>query len=155
MTGGPCPSRRCLGRPLPPNERPPRAVGRTGPRLFRCSAPAGAPIRQPRAHAVEGRRTRGFSCRGLCGPGHPSLTGATLVTATLTPQPKWTDDRARRIVLLPDRPVRPGDRDTVVGERLPVPAALLAEGVTKRFQVERKKPPVIAIAGVTMRLDRG
>ena len=77
------------------------------------------------------------------------------MTATLTPQPKRTDDRARRIVLLPDRPVRPGDRDTVVGERLPVPAALLAEGVTKRFQVERKKPPVIAIAGVTMRLDRG
>ena len=77
------------------------------------------------------------------------------MTATLTPQPKRTDDRARRSVLLPDRPVRPGDRDTVVGERLPVPAALLAEGVTKRFQVERKKPPVIAIAGVTMRLDRG
>ena len=33
--------------------------------------------------------------------------------------------------------------------------ALLVEGVTKRFQVGRKKRPVVAIADVTLRLERG
>src|SRR5438093_7913412 len=132
MTGGPCPSRRCQRRHPPPNNEHHEPWAGPGPRLFRCSAPPGAPIRQPRAHhrrKDEGPAAR--SCRGRCDPGHPPLTGATLVTATLTPQQKRTDDRARRSVLLPDRPVRPGDRDTVVGERPTVPAALLAEGVTK------------------------
>ena len=33
--------------------------------------------------------------------------------------------------------------------------ALLVEGVTKRFRVERKKAPVVAIENVSMRLERG
>ena len=33
--------------------------------------------------------------------------------------------------------------------------ALLMEGVTKRFVVDRKKPPVIAISDVSLRLERG
>ncbi len=35
------------------------------------------------------------------------------------------------------------------------PAALLVEGVSKRFVVGRKKPPVAAISDVSMRLERG
>jgi ABC-2 type transport system ATP-binding protein len=33
--------------------------------------------------------------------------------------------------------------------------ALLVEGVTKRFRVDRGKPPVVAIADVSLRLERG
>ena len=40
-------------------------------------------------------------------------------------------------------------------ERQPVIPALLAEHVTKRFQVGRKKRPVIAINDVSLRIERG
>jgi ABC-2 type transport system ATP-binding protein len=47
-----------------------------------------------------------------------------------------------------------------IGSELAVPAtsalpALLMEGVTKRFVVDRKKPPVVAISDVSLRLERG
>ena len=47
-----------------------------------------------------------------------------------------------------------------IGSELAVPTAsalpaLLMEGVTKRFVVDRKKPPVIAISDVSLRLERG
>ena len=47
-----------------------------------------------------------------------------------------------------------------MGSELTVPAtsavpALLMEGVTKRFVVGRKKKPVLAISGVSLRLERG
>jgi len=55
--------------------------------------------------------------------------------------------------------------NTFVPDRLAVPAeahpidtavpALLVEGVTKRFQVGRAKRPVLAIADVSLRLERG
>ena len=38
---------------------------------------------------------------------------------------------------------------------LPAIPALLMEHATKRFQVERNKPPVIAIADVSLRIERG
>ena len=39
---------------------------------------------------------------------------------------------------------------------LPVgPAALLVEHATKRFKVDRRKPPVVAVDDVSIRLDRG
>jgi ABC-2 type transport system ATP-binding protein len=63
------------------------------------------------------------------------------VTATISPQVKN------------DRPLRePADRPRLSPP--PVPA-LLVEGVTKRFRVDRKKPPVVAISNVSMRLERG
>jgi ABC-2 type transport system ATP-binding protein len=65
------------------------------------------------------------------------------MTATTLPQQKTT--------LVPDRmatQVAVGPIETAV-------PALLVEGVTKRFQVGRKKRPVTAIADVSLRLERG
>jgi ABC-2 type transport system ATP-binding protein len=65
------------------------------------------------------------------------------MTATTLPQQKTT--------LVPDRmatQVAVGPIETAV-------PALLVEGVTKRFQVGRKKRPVTAIADVCLRLERG
>ncbi len=55
-------------------------------------------------------------------------------------------------------PVRPGPgfvRPRPVALPAPGPAALLVEGVTKRFRVDRRKPPVIAVDDVSLRLGRG
>ena len=38
---------------------------------------------------------------------------------------------------------------------LPTPAALLVEHATKRFKVDRRKPPVVAVDDVSIRLERG
>ncbi len=38
---------------------------------------------------------------------------------------------------------------------LPSPAALLVERVTQRFKVDRRKPPVVAVDDVSIRLERG
>jgi ABC-2 type transport system ATP-binding protein len=38
---------------------------------------------------------------------------------------------------------------------LPSPAALLVEHATKRFKVDRRKPPVVAVDDVSIRLERG
>src|SRR5664279_2537907 len=39
---------------------------------------------------------------------------------------------------------------------LPVgPAALLVEHATKRFKVDRRKPPVVAVDDVSLRMERG
>ena len=73
------------------------------------------------------------------------------VTATLTPQQNRTDDRARSRAPVP---IPTADRQANTDGPAPQPA-LLVEHVTKRFQVQRKKPPVIAIADVSMRLERG
>jgi ABC-2 type transport system ATP-binding protein len=74
------------------------------------------------------------------------------VTATLQPEQttRPEDDRSFR-------PVDPA-RDAVAGRVARVPAgppALLVEHVTKRFQVERRKEPVVAIDDVSLRVDRG
>ena len=77
------------------------------------------------------------------------------MTATLTPQQKRTDGRIRSRAPVPVQPdptpiqvVEPG----LMGQPQP---ALVVEHVTKRFNVERGKPPVIAIDDVSMRLERG
>jgi ABC-2 type transport system ATP-binding protein len=77
------------------------------------------------------------------------------VTATLTPQQNRTDDRARLLAPVPIPPAQPlAESDQPAAQSTGLPA-LLVEHVTKRFQVQRKKPPVIAIADVSMRLERG
>ena len=65
------------------------------------------------------------------------------MTATMLPQPKMT--------LVPDR------LDSIAAD-LPVESsvpALLVEGVTKRFNVGRRRRPVTAIDDVSLRLERG
>jgi ABC-2 type transport system ATP-binding protein len=61
------------------------------------------------------------------------------VTATLIQQPNI---------------VRPIDSVDTIAERTAVPA-LVIDGVTKRFNVGRKRKPVIAISNVSLRLERG
>jgi ABC-2 type transport system ATP-binding protein len=65
------------------------------------------------------------------------------MTATTLPQQKTT--------LVPDRMAT----DVAIGPIETAVPALLVEGVTKRFQVGRKKRPVTAIADVSLRLERG
>ena len=65
------------------------------------------------------------------------------MTATTLPQQKTT--------LVPDRMAT----EVAVGPIETAVPALLVEGVTKRFQVGRKRRPVIAIADVSLRLERG
>ena len=65
------------------------------------------------------------------------------MTATTLPQQKTT--------LVPDRMAT----EFAVGPIETAVPALLVEGVTKRFQVGRKKRPVTAIADVSLRLERG
>jgi len=70
------------------------------------------------------------------------------VTAILTPQPKTRSSQVDDPAV---RPVEPVARIAAV----PAPPALLAERVTKRFQVDRRKPPVVAISDVSLRLEPG
>jgi ABC-2 type transport system ATP-binding protein len=65
------------------------------------------------------------------------------MTATMLPQQKMT--------LVPDR-LASISADLPVESSVP---ALLVEGVTKRFQVGRKRRPVVAINDVSLRLERG
>jgi ABC-2 type transport system ATP-binding protein len=86
------------------------------------------------------------------------------VTTTLAPEPKTTTPTSSPLPApLADRepaeriPAAPGAGDHAVLP-FPVPAgppALLVERVTKRFRVDRRKPPVLAIDDVSLRLERG
>jgi ABC-2 type transport system ATP-binding protein len=49
----------------------------------------------------------------------------------------------------------PGAGPTKASAKTPAVPALLVDRVTKRFNVDRKKDPVIAIANVSLRLERG
>ena len=74
-------------------------------------------------------------------------------TPTSSPQPAQIADLepAGRIPAAPDA----GDI-TVLLQRVPAgPPALRVEHVTKRFKVDRRKPPVIAIEDVSLHLERG
>jgi ABC-2 type transport system ATP-binding protein len=83
------------------------------------------------------------------------------VTATLTPEPKTRPEPGSRPTLdvVPD-PAPGLELAPPVGAE-PRPAsqaavpALLVDGVTKRFRVDRRKPPVVAIEDVSLRLERG
>ena len=71
------------------------------------------------------------------------------MTATLPRQLNRHDDRrAAASVEAPDT----GRPTTTIRTATP---ALLVEHATKRFHIERGKPPVLAIADVSMRLERG
>jgi ABC-2 type transport system ATP-binding protein len=84
------------------------------------------------------------------------------VTTTLTPEPKTTTPTSSPLpasadiepaARIPDGPDAEGTTS-----RIRVPAglpALLVEHVTKRFNVDRRKPPVLAIENVSLRLERG
>src|SRR3954469_13702152 len=86
------------------------------------------------------------------------------VTTTLAPEPKTntpTSSQAPAVLADLEPAVRiPAGRDapevTTSSQPVPVgPPALLVEHVTKRFVVSRKKPPVLAIDDVSLRLERG
>jgi ABC-2 type transport system ATP-binding protein len=62
-------------------------------------------------------------------------------------EPKMTQDRSIDPAWLPSLEPVPASVEIV--------AALLVEGVTKRFAVARKREPVTAIADVSLRLERG
>jgi ABC-2 type transport system ATP-binding protein len=76
------------------------------------------------------------------------------MTSTTLEQPKTAPDRSldpARLPLpeaAPSRSAGPGDRARSV-------PALLVDHVTKRFNVDRKKAPVVAINDVSLRLERG
>lgn len=68
------------------------------------------------------------------------------MSSTMLQEPKMT---------LPTRSAVPAPVPGVVQPKAPAIPALLVDQVTKRFQVARKKAPVIAIANVSLRLERG
>jgi ABC-2 type transport system ATP-binding protein len=71
-------------------------------------------------------------------------------TPTSSPQPATGFEPAERI------PAAGGEGDTVLpGLERSGPPALLVEHVTKRFNVGRHKPPVLAIDNVSLRLEPG
>jgi len=78
----------------------------------------------------------------------------TTTTPTSSPQPAGTSlpgsEPAARI------PAGPDAEGTTLGTRTHAgPPALLVEHVTKRFNVDRRKPPVLAIEDVSLRLEPG
>jgi ABC-2 type transport system ATP-binding protein len=76
------------------------------------------------------------------------------VTATLGPQLK-NDRPERQTEVRQELPNSRRPWDGTGDERIRQVPALLVQGVTKRFRVDRKKPPVVAISNVSMRLERG
>ncbi len=71
------------------------------------------------------------------------------MSITLIPRPR----PGRAPVAVPDRAAEaPGRAPVAIAAGTP---ALLVERVTKRFVVDRGKPPVLAVADVSMRLPRG
>ena len=80
------------------------------------------------------------------------------MSSTMLQEPKMTQDRSIE-------PIEPARLPTPAADPSPTPGpdplkapsapALLVDHVTKRFQVARKRKPVVAIADVSMRLERG
>jgi ABC-2 type transport system ATP-binding protein len=87
----------------------------------------------------------------------------SLVTTTVAPEPKTTTPASSPLPPSNGResaariPVAPGAEDALVPAPWTpdLPPALLVEHVTKRFRVDRRKPPVLAIEDVSLRLERG
>jgi ABC-2 type transport system ATP-binding protein len=81
------------------------------------------------------------------------------VTATLTPEPKTRPESSSRPALVVDPRLDLESAPPVAAEPRPASQAaapaLLVEHVTKRFRVDRRKPPVVAIEDVSLRLERG
>jgi ABC-2 type transport system ATP-binding protein len=76
------------------------------------------------------------------------------MTSTTLQQPKRAQDRSIDPARLPLPDAAPSRAPGVGGASRGVPA-LLVDRVTKRFHVARKKRPVVAIADVSLRLERG
>ena len=76
------------------------------------------------------------------------------MTATLNPNTNRTDQLTPTRAPVPDLAITSTD-PAATAATLPARPALLVEHVTKRFKVDRKKPPVIAIEDVSMRMARG
>ena len=82
----------------------------------------------------------------------------TLAPEQKTTHPTSSAQPAAIADLEPDAriPAGPGAGDaSVQPQSVPAVPALLAEHVTKRFNVDRKKAPVLAIEDVSLRLERG
>ena len=76
------------------------------------------------------------------------------MTATLHPEQKTTRSDAAPVV----RPAAPGQDPSADGRNghgVAAQPALLVDHVTKRFRVDRRKPPVTAIDDVSVRVERG
>jgi len=76
------------------------------------------------------------------------------MTSTTLEQPKTAQDRSFDPARPPVPGVAPNRASGIGGGSRGVPA-LLVDRVTKRFNVSRKKRPVVAIADVSLRLERG
>jgi ABC-2 type transport system ATP-binding protein len=76
------------------------------------------------------------------------------MTSTTLPQPKTAQDRSIDPARLPVPGIAPNRSSGIGGGSRSVPA-LLVDHVTKRFNVARRKRPVIAINDVSLRLERG
>jgi ABC-2 type transport system ATP-binding protein len=77
--------------------------------------------------------------------------------STMLQEPKMTQDRAIELepARLPIPAADPSPATEPGPAKVPSVPALLVDHVTKRFQVSRKRPPVTAIADVSLRLERG
>ena len=73
-------------------------------------------------------------------------------TPTSSPQPTASTDGLEPAARIP---AGRGEGSTPVTPDRSGPPALLVEHVTKRFSVDRKKPPVLAIDDVSLHLERG
>ena len=76
------------------------------------------------------------------------------MTSTTLEQPKTAQDRSFDPARMPVPGVAPNRSGGVGGGSRSVPA-LVVDHVTKRFNVSRKKRPVVAIGDVSIRLERG
>jgi ABC-2 type transport system ATP-binding protein len=75
--------------------------------------------------------------------------------STMLQEPKMTQDRSIEPARLPIPAADPSPATEPGPVQVPSVPALLVDHVTKRFNVSRKKPPVTAIADVSLRLERG
>jgi ABC-2 type transport system ATP-binding protein len=77
--------------------------------------------------------------------------------STMLQEPKMTQDRAIELeaARLPIPAADPSPATEPGPPKIQSVPALLVDHVTKRFNVSRKKPPVTAIADVSLRLERG
>jgi ABC-2 type transport system ATP-binding protein len=78
------------------------------------------------------------------------------MSSTMLKEPKMTQDRSIDPAWMPtiEPAPEPASAEPSVDAAASVPA-LLVEHVTKRFNVSRKREPVIAIADVSLRVERG
>ena len=77
------------------------------------------------------------------------------MTSTTLQKPNTAPDRPLDPAWLPSLDAVPTRSPELGGDGLRSVPALLVDGVTKRFQVGRKKRPVVAIADVSLRVERG